>query len=81
MTDPLKPLMTRKKFSTTVMNRWTEEGGSIMEMIIDVCESIGHPIEDSKRLIDTNLKALLEKEAIALNMLKGEETSDLSDLV
>lgn len=65
-------LLTRKKFSELVRVNMSEKGISAIESTIDVCETRTIEIETVKRLIDKSLKALIEQEAVALNMVEGD---------
>lgn len=74
-------LPSRKKFSQQVIERVTKTGGSYMDHIIELCEELGIPIEDSKKFLTANVKGEVELEARALNMLVGEGTDNLEELM
>lgn len=67
---PTKEEMSR--FSKEIEGLVLKTGSNYIEAIIEYCKETGLEIEVAATLINANLKAKLESNAVDLNMIKGK---------
>jgi|14BtaG_2_1085337.scaffolds.fasta_scaffold01391_8 transposase len=68
-------LLTKKQFSSLVVNIKKEYEVGTIEAVLQVCEERSIDPEDVKNLIDPTVRGMIEEEALALNLLRGSKAS------
>lgn len=69
-------VITAEAFSSAVFTATKEEGVTILEAMVGVCETMGVHPDDTPPLLTPQLRAHLEGECKNNNMLKEKQTTN-----
>jgi hypothetical protein len=74
-------IINKQAFRSEVLSRVSEFKTNYIDAVLHVLDRYGLDPEDGDRLLDAAMRTAIEREAVALRMVEGDDNSSLTGLV